>query len=395
MKMPNIYKYAITITLILVISITTVFAQEITGKRNLSYDNTLVYQNTYTYSQPSDIYITQVKGFEDKLANNPDSWVKLLYYYSITQLKLPDIPYNYLLGEGGEIYEGKQGGAGVTPNMKGGDNVVLIGYLSNKSSLTPRASEGLKDLVQSLSYKYGIKSSWKVVDLSIETSKESLSILNASNVNNLFSDSVSQTMNNVKWSDTEHLEYKASITSVEYPKEVTIGENFNVKVVIKNENDFPWFGDKNYIYISTKESKDSQFAINAVWDSFSKPGHIQTAFVRPGESVEVTFSMLPKSLPGDYKESFNIMKSEDLIFQSSDFDVEFKIVAGNKKLVQINSPEYGFVNIRECRWSSCNKLDVANDKEVFINTKEEEGWYEIEYGEGKTGWVYQKYIKKL
>jgi len=59
------------------------------------------------------------------------------------------------------------------------------------------------------------------------------------------------------------------------------------------------------------------------------------------------------------------------------------------------SPEYGFVNIRECRWYSCEKVEVANHGDVFIMSKEEEGWYEIFYSGESKGWVYQKYIKEL
>ncbi len=52
--------------------------------------------------------------------------------------------------------------------------------------------------------------------------------------------SVLSSLEDVNWSDTEHLEYK-SVESVEYPKGVEIGSRFDVKVIIKNENDFTWF----------------------------------------------------------------------------------------------------------------------------------------------------------
>jgi uncharacterized protein YgiM (DUF1202 family) len=59
------------------------------------------------------------------------------------------------------------------------------------------------------------------------------------------------------------------------------------------------------------------------------------------------------------------------------------------------SPEYGFVNIRECRWYSCKKVEVANEGQVFVTTNKEDGWYEILYNNGNKGWVYQKYAKEI
>jgi len=43
----------------------------------------------------------------------------------------------------------------------------------------------------------------------------------------------------------------------------------------------------------------------------------------------------------------------------------------------------------------CKKVEVANEGDVFITTKKEEGWYEILYGDKQKGWIYQKYAREL
>jgi hypothetical protein len=369
-------------------------ALDIRSRELLKLDNTLVQQDGITYSQPTKIYITEVKGYQSKLINDPMSWIKLLYYYSITELKLNDIPYNYLLTEGGDIYEGKLGGVGANTGIADGNNIVLIGYMSSKGMITPRAISSLESIINDITYKYGVKNvTLDTVDLKIVKTENAPSVLQIEPIKNTITSEISNI--NIEGSGTEHLAYKASIVSVEYPKEVVIGEKLNIKVKIKNENDFTWFADTNYIYISTVDNKESLFSVNGIWDSFSKPMHIDKDFIKAGEELEITFDLLAKNIPGDYKESFNIMKAENLIFENSSFDVEFKVIAGEHKLLQISSPEYGFVNIRECRWYSCKKIEVANEGEVYVIVKEEEGWYEIEYGEGITGWIYQKYAKPL
>lgn len=394
MKTPNILKITLPI-IILLISAINVHAFDLKTRDTIGLDNTLVEESINTYSQPTKIYLTEVSGYQEKLSNNPQSWIKLLYYYSITQLQLSDIPYNYLLTEDGNIYEGKSGGVGVNPGLMNGDNILLIGYMSNKGTLTPRANDTLKTFLEELSYEYGIKEpEIETVKLKIKQSEDSLSQLQYQAVNNSLSTTFSNITSNVKWSSTGHQDYKATITSVEYEKDVVIGEKLNVKVIIKNENNFTWFSDTDYIYISTTENRESPFAINQTWDSFSKPTHIESKYVKPGDEVTLNFDLLAKSKPGEYSETFEILKTDNK-FPDTTFEVKFNITKGDYKLVQIYSPEYGFVNIRECRFYSCEKLEVANDGEVYIMLKEEENWYQIEFGEGKKGWVYTRYIKEI
>lgn len=379
----------------LCISSTNIFALEIVSRNTLGIDNNLISKDNFAYAQPTKIYVTQVKGYADNLKNNPESWIKLLYYYSITRLKLSDIPYNYLIDESGNIYEGRYGADGSIPDLEEGSGVMLVVYLSSSATLTPRASSSLAELVESKSYEYGINNKWDTVSLDIVKKDNALSYLKATSIVNTFKDSVKESFSDVKWSSEEHIEYKASIVSVEYNPEVVIGKTLDVKVKIKNENDFAWFSDSNYIYISTKDLKDSPYYITTVWDSENTPGHVEKAYISPGETVEATFKLSAKSKPGTYSEEYILRKSNKNIFSNSIFKVEFKITNGGYTLVETYSPQYGFVNIRECRWYSCKKIDAVDEGEVYILLKKEEGWAQIQYSEDKIGWVALRYLKEL
>jgi len=378
-----------------VISFSEAKAFEIHNREEIGMDETLSVQSDI-YSYPQKIYISQLEGFNENLSDKPEEWIKFLYYYCVTRLGLNDIPYNYLIDKSGKIFEGAKGGEGINPGLEGGNNVILIGIMDNNQSLSPRLSSSLNSLVEDISYKYGIKSDgWDFVKLNLTRNENSVSFLTSSTSDKSIRNSISDSLSSVNWSDTEHLEYKGSIESVEYPKEVEIGSRFEVKVKIKNENDFTWFGDLSYIYVSTVDSVESPHSINQLWESFSKPTHIQNPTIKPGESGEVIFKMEAKSIPGEYKQSFNFMKSQENIIDGTEFDVDFKIIKGNKKLIQLVSPEYGFVNIRECRWYTCKVLEVADEGQVYITTGKEEGWYIVTFGEGQTGWVFQRYAKEI
>ena len=387
----------ITILSILILSLfsSRSFAMEIIGRDSIRLDDALA-EEDILFSQPKKIYITQVHSNNKNIRNDTKAWIRSIYYYSITRLKLNDIPYNFLIDNGGNVYEVSKGGIGANPGLEAGENIVLIGILDSNTFLTPRAESSLVELVETLSYRYGIKQGeWDFVNLKIVSRENERSYLRAESSKSSTLQAVSQALVKVRWSDKGHLEYKASIEKVEYSPEIEVGQKLEVKVTIKNENDFPWFGDVTYIYISTKDAKESAYAINSEWKSFSRPTYIKDMVVQPGNTAEVTFSLMAKSRPGEYKEEFIFTKDEAGTFEGSEFEVTFKIVAGDKKLVEVVSPRYGFVNIRECRWFSCKKVEVANHGDVFIMNKKEGGWYEIIYNEGELGWVTQQFIREL
>ena len=370
------------------------FAFSSYSTKTQKFDLSLSDQSTTVYTPPERIYITQITTQSNSISRDPSLWVKTLYYYFITRLYLPDIPYAYLIDENGAIYDGKTGGIGANLKFEALDSAILIGYLSNSSSLSSRAEASLKDLIETLSAEWGIESV-KPVKLNILQGENKLSSIEIVDSSSEFSNSLNKTLSNLKLSSDEHHNYIAKIESVDYPKESVIGSRIKIKVKFTNKNTFPWFTQSEPIYISTKSGEESKLAINKVWSSFSKPLEITGKIIKPDESIEAEFEVEAKVLVGEISETFVLQKIGVGNFTDSEFEVKFNVIKGSNTLVQVYSPQYGFVNIRTCRWSSCEIIDSPKEGSVYILLAEEEGWYKIQYAPGVEGWAMGKYFKKI
>ncbi len=358
------------------------------------FDRSLADQTVTVYSEPKKILVTQVTSSAQHLSTNPALWVKTLYYYYITRLALPDIPYTYMVDENGTIYQGKQGYIGANVPSQDLKNSILIGYLSNNGSLTSRAQSSLKEVVNSLSGQWDVEII-KPVKLKITKEEGKLSELNIKDSTGEFNSSISEIFSGWKPLAAKSIPYRVKIENIEYPKESIIGGKVKVKVTYKNMNDFMWFVDDEPIYLSVKDGKESPLAINKVWASFSKPVSITDKAIKPGDNLEIEFQLEAKVLVGEVKESFILQKTDDAPFEGSEFEVKFSVTKGDNVLVQVISPEFGFLNIRKCKWASCEIIDSVKDGSVFILLDERDGWSKIKYSEDIEGWALSKYLKKI
>jgi hypothetical protein len=394
MNIPKKFSKLVVAIITLMLFPLGIFAFSYYSVESQEFDKTLSDKTDTIYTNPTKIYITQITTESEELSRDPATWVKALYYYSITRLYLSDIPYTYLLDESGLIYQGTEGGIGANPQLKEVDGAVTIGYLSNNTSLTNRASDSLYEMVEDISYNWGI-SDLSVVNLLINQQEGQLSTISARESSGDFANSVREALVDWEGYEEENLEYKVRIEEIEYEEEIPIGERLKVRVKMRNMNDFIWFTDKDPIYVSVKDGEESEFAINQEWDSFTKPASISDKNILPGETVEVEFNLEARVFLGEATESFEILKLEDQPFENSDFEVKFNITRGDKQLVQVNSVRYGFVNIRDCRWYSCEILDSADNGAIFILEGEESGWSRIRFGVDQFGWVNSAYLKKI
>lgn len=369
-------------------------AYKINTRIDMSIDESIADQTKKTILQPQKIIISRVIAPADLYQKDNETWFQSLYYYSITRLGFLDLPYNYVIDRDGNVYEGRLGGVFADPETEKKEGTVVIGYLSNFDDITVLATNSLKQVMSETSYKYGISAK----DVSVSTL--SISTTPDGNSNVLFNPDVSALgvqikgiTNTFSYSNIEHLDYVAQIKDVKYPTSVKSGENFVVSATLVNKNDFPWFSNGDFIYVSTKNGKDSSFAVNGKWDSFSKPLAIEDKVIQPDQEFPITFEMQAMLLPGKFSQKFVVMKLPNNVFENSEFMVSFNIAKGDYKLVKIVN--ISALNVRECIGSNCKVLTQVGENQIFIMLEQNAGWYNIRYSTKGTGWVYGKYVQPL
>lgn len=367
---------------------------------DLPVDTKLTDQSQRQYAFPQKIMITRVSTSASGLEIESERWISMLHYYYITRLGFADLPYNYIIDKKGDVFEGRENGDGVIPELANPEGVIMIGYLSNHSDVPLAASNSLDELITDLSYKYGIpREKVQIVETSLAEKKaenEVAKLEYEESNGSVFGIEMDTVLAGVSYSSEDHLDFKAELVKVDNVSTVDMGDKMAVKVTIKNSGEEPWFTFNDFLYIKTADGEDSPFAVNGEWDSFDTPVHLEGKTVLPGESVDVEFNMGAVVLPDNYEQKFVISRINDKVLAGTDFTVSFAVTAGDAQIIEIKDTGEGYLNVRDTPSQSGNKIAQVTVGKRYITTEyHPTGWYKIKYSGDQEGWVYALYVKNL
>jgi len=400
------------IFLLIVSDNSQVIASEINGvniitREEQKLDTSLANASTIQYLQPTKIMISRVQTKSEDLSTDSSKWVDALYYYSITRQGFADIPFNYLIDRNGNIYQGRGGWAGAVPELTVPQGIVLIGYLSNGTDITYEASGSMSQLISNLSKTFGIASSdVQVAQLDyikqpVDPEKPDgpyIGKISTLIINDNFASNITRVLATTAFYTTKsEANYIAEIKDLTYEKEVKAGEKLTVSFKLVNKNDFPWFTNKDYIYLTTNNGKSSQYAVNGVWDTFSKPMSITDKTILPGEEISMSFDMQAGLGPVEESiETFKLIIEPNKGISNSSLEIRFKTTKGDKSVVKILPTGSSVLSVRNCGYVECaiiGYVDVGAYYE-FIEASDS-GWYKIKFGNNEVGWVGSKYAEKI
>lgn len=356
-----------------------------TSRENLKFDESLSPDIEADYYRPQQILVFHIKPSHNYLLNDTSTWMRLFHYYITTRLELPDMPFNYVVDSSGNIYEAMGNSQGRAAYIQGEEGLVIVAYLSESTDFSLSARRSFQSLIESYSYKFGIsKNRVKAIDLIISSESELPSYKESEGI---FEQSFLSMIENFKYSDKMNLTFSGEVTNLEYDESIRSGERLEVSLVLKNTDSFSWYLDEGMVFLSTADDEESQFAINQDWDSFSKPLSLEPQTVLPGGEIEVSFELGTEAiLPGNYEVDFKFVVLPEADVVGSEFEVNFEITKGDRKVVQIRPTNTGALTVYGCPAYTCEMVAGAISGERYVVLDEEDAWYKISV-DGVEGWV--------
>ena len=362
----------------------------VVSRNDLGLDDSLTNKEFVKYSRPQKILITHLNPAHEYLLNDAKSWIRLLHYYGTTRMGLPDIPFNYVVDRSGNIYEGLENAEGRVPSVETGDGVILLGYLSGSADLTIPAQKAFKNLVENYSYKFGIpKTRIEPVDVFLNQASEEKAprFLSYKSSEGLFQVNAFEMIQGFKYSKESNLKFTGKTENIKYEEVVKSGETLKVELSLKNNDSFPWYVDEGLVFLATADGKDSPFAINKVWDSFTRPLSLGSQILLPGANTNLSFELSTDSvLPGKYTEKFKFVTLYNSDVQGTEFELNFEVSRGDKKVVQIKTTGTGALTVYGCPEYTCEMVAAAISGEKYLVLEEKGSWYKISV-DGVEGYV--------
>lgn len=370
-------------------------------------DETLSDKENDEYAPAQAILLAQIPLPSGVRFGDSEQLYRGLYYYSIVHLGFVDIPFNYVVTWDGAVFEGKAGGQDVQPLVsedidEAFDDAVLIGYYGNNQEMTYVGKKALIALVGE------IQSSAEVPDERVlpvfialaekteETQPSKLALSESTDI--VWNGIVGEVRAASTPISSSSGEISGSVEEVTYAKEVDADNNFVVSARFKNAGTTPWYpGGAHAVYLLASDPRghESAFFVSDKWLSFTRVALLPKKWVKPGEEVMFTFEINAPLRPGDYSESFELLYSPDKWIDGTLFKVEFSVNKGDFDLVEILETETGYLNVRECPSAGCKDIGKVVPGEVYKKKNVENNWYLIQFGGGKEGWVYGKYVKDI
>jgi hypothetical protein len=378
---------------------------DIKDRESIPLDTKLSDQSANSYGLYEEICLVRLSAARGVSYSDSSDWMKGFYYYSITKLGFIDIPFNYIVTWDGLVYTGRGGGEGImlpidTENSDLSSNCMVIAYFDNNREFTNAGKDSLEELISKNMGKYGIE---KAEVFSVESflkkheDNTPSQLVLKKDEESSWQDIVANLLRNASPA-TIDINYQAEIESVESVQEVDAGQNFEVKVKAKNTGDFPWYptGDKKII-VATSDPRDheSDFFVSDKWISFSKVVTMNQDWVLSDEEAEFTFEMSTPLIPGEYTEKFELLVMPGNWVENSQFEVSFKVNSAGLDLVEILDTETGSLNVRDCPSTGCDQIGKVVPGDILVKVGSDGNWYEVEFGDGETGWVYGKYVNDI
>jgi len=372
------------------------------GRTDLGLDDSLM-KNPVEYAQNTHIQVAPIFLPTERTIKD-EEWIRGLYFYSVERLGYPDIPFDYVVVSDGTVYQTNKTGDSMKVNiLNGSEKSIIVGYLASKDDgdFSDESKVPLRTLLLNIANNNGIKAeniSVNSLRFNIKLNTKT-STLEAKTITGDWNTSlksmksfVSQNYNPIK------KKYHIQVVEVKAPTDkVQPGDTVIVDMKLKNTGSNPIFADSDAsLFASKKDGKPSKFFLNEVWASRSQvPILVEGDIIKPDEEKSFQLKFRVPLYFGTQKETFIIKDFLGNKIDGTDFEISLNVASISQTVVEILSTETGYLNVRS-RDGGGDTTGRVSPGERYIQLKAGDyGYVQIDLGNGKSGWVAKKYVKKV
>jgi len=191
--------------------------------------------------------------------------------------------------------------------------------------------------------------------------------------------------------------HQVEILNIEYPKEMQLGQSYEVTLKIKNTGQTNWYKETPAeITVATENNKDSEFYISDSWISKSQISIMSTSSIISQEEIELKFSVSsPLVEEEEYNEAFVLKTVSGVTVENSTFDINVTVIKGDYNIVLVLPTPTGYLNIREMPNTSGKLINQVLPGEKYLQIESNSGWAKILFDNEDEGWATEQYLKRL
>ncbi len=383
-----------------------VLAEEEVGiikRDNWKADEALSKDAEQKYSLVDKVYVTGITTQDKQIRIDTQSWVKGLYYFFSTKTQFKDLPFNYFVGWDGVIYEGRRAEEDLVAPIED-DSAVIIGYLSNydNAEMTPLGKTALETLLNDLIPQYTLNADdiqakdWNIKPT--DNLQKTYIQISAPENSVLVSNALTEIKGSLTYSAPLVVKnYSAEIASVDYTKELNIGDVTEVRIKVKNSSETNWYKDSPAeITVAKQDGTASGFYINGEWLSNSQTSAMTTDSVRSQAETELAFNIsAPFTTDESYSENFVLKTKSGSVVNGSEFSITVKVSTEGLQIIEVTQTPTGYLNVRATPSAGGQLITQVLPGEKYVLLESQSGWGKIRLKTGEEGWAAKQYMREL
>ncbi len=179
---------------------------------------------------------------------------------------------------------------------------------------------------------------------------------------------------------------KAKLLTVLDTITLKTGESQDVALEFQNTGNEIWTVD-NAILVTEPSDRQSEFYSAEDWLSPTRVTGPKKESILPGETAQFVFSVAAPYYPGEFTEMFRLL--------STTVELKITVTGESKTVVEVTDTPTGYLNVRTGPGVNHSLKGTVYPGEKYMVLGEDRDWDKIRLRDGSEGWVIKTYLKKL